>query len=106
ITQLIAGDARPDMVQVGNEITPGMLFDICDSGGLPTTTKPLVSGSTSNWGNLGTLLKAGVKGVHDVDPTIKIMLHIDQGGDKPTEVAGTALNTSISWINSATNQGV
>jgi arabinogalactan endo-1,4-beta-galactosidase len=106
ITQLIAGNARPDMVQVGNEITPGMLFDICDSTGQPTTTAPLVSGSTSNWTNLGTLLKAGVKGVHDVDPTIKIVLHIDQGGDKPTEAAGTALNTSVYWINNAISQGV
>jgi arabinogalactan endo-1,4-beta-galactosidase len=106
ITQLIAGDARPDMVQIGNEITPGMLFDICDSGGLPTATKPLVSGSTSNWTNLGTLLKAGVKGVKDVDTGIKIMLHIDQGGDKPTEAAGTALNTSTTWINNAVKQGV
>jgi arabinogalactan endo-1,4-beta-galactosidase len=105
ITQLIAGGARPDMVQVGNEITPGMLLDVCDANGLPTGANK-VTGSTANWGNLGTLLKAGVKGVKDVDTGIKIMLHIDQGGDKPTETAGTALQTSISWITNAMNQGV
>ncbi len=107
ITQLIAGDARPDMVQIGNEITPGMLLDICDANGQPITTdKPPVTGSTGNWSNLGTLLKAGVKGVKDVDTGIKIMLHIDRGGDKPTDKAGAALNTSINFINNATTQGV
>ena len=89
ITQLIAGGARPDMVQVGNEITPGMLLDVCDANGQPTGPNQ-VTGSTSSWSNLGALLKAGVKGVKDVDTGIKIMLHIDQGGDKPTEAAGTA----------------
>ena len=33
ITALVAGGARPDMVQIGNETTPGMLLHICDSGG-------------------------------------------------------------------------
>ena len=105
ITQLIAGGARPDMVQIGNEITPGMLLDVCDAGGQPTGSNK-VTGSTSNWANLGTLLKAGVKGVKDVDTGIKIMLHIDRGGDKPTDKAGAALQTSITWITNAMNQGV
>ncbi len=107
ITQLIAGGARPDMVQIGNEITPGMLLDICDANGQPITTdKPPVTGSTGNWSNLGTLLKAGVKGVKDVDTGIKIMLHIDRGGDKPTDTAGAALNTSVNFITNAMAQGV
>jgi arabinogalactan endo-1,4-beta-galactosidase len=80
ITQLVAGGARPDMVQIGNEITPGMLLHVCDAGGQPTGPNQ-VTGSTANWNNLGTLLKAGVKGVKDVDTGIKIMLHIDRGGD-------------------------
>ena len=105
ITQLIAADARPDMVQVGNEITPGMLLHVCDSGGKPTGSNQ-ITGSTSNWANLGTLLKAGIKGVKDVDTDILIMLHIDKGGDKPSESAGAALSTSKSWINNAIKQGV
>ena len=104
ITQLIAGGARPDMVQIGNEITPGMLLHRCDSGGQPTGTNP-VSGSISNWTNLGTLLKAGVKGVKDVDTGIKIMLHIDRGGDKGG-YSGGALSTSTSFITNAQKQGV
>ena len=34
-TKLIAGGARPDMVQIGNESTPGILIHLCDSGGHP-----------------------------------------------------------------------
>ncbi|HEV8550234.1 MAG TPA: glycosyl hydrolase 53 family protein, partial [Polyangiaceae bacterium] len=58
IEKLIAGGARPDMVQIGNETTPGMLLHRCDGGGQPTGTNS-VNGSTSNWKNLGLLLKAG-----------------------------------------------
>jgi arabinogalactan endo-1,4-beta-galactosidase len=96
ITQLIAGGARPDMVQLGNEITPGMLIHRCDSGGQPTGNNP-ITGSTSSWSNLGTLLKAGVKGVKDVDTGILIMLHIDQGD---------GLAKSQSFITNARNQGM
>jgi arabinogalactan endo-1,4-beta-galactosidase len=104
ITQLIAGGARPDMVQIGNEITPGMLINVCDSGGQPTGNNQ-VTGSISNWTNLGMLLKAGVQGVKDVDTGIKIMLHIDRGGDKGG-YTGAALSTSTSFITNAQKQGV
>ena len=58
----------PDMVQVGNEITGGMLW-------------PDGKISVGGWGNFTTLLKAGIQGVKDVDTTVKIMIHIDRGGD-------------------------
>jgi arabinogalactan endo-1,4-beta-galactosidase len=67
-----------------------------DSGGLPTGNNP-VTGSSSNWANLGTLLKAGVQGVKDVDPSIQIMLHIDRGG---------TFNVSRDFIDGAIGQGV
>ncbi len=105
ISKLIAGGARPDMVQIGNETTPGMLLHVCDSGGQPTGSNK-VTGSVSNWTNLGTLFKAGVKGVKDVDTGILIALHIDRCGDKPTETQGSALSTSKTYITNATKQGV
>jgi arabinogalactan endo-1,4-beta-galactosidase len=105
ITKLIAGGARPDMVQIGNETTPGLLIHRCDGRGQPTGDNP-ITGRTSSWTNLGTLLKAGVKGVKDVDTGILIALHIDRGGDKPTDTKGAALNTSINWIMNAMSQGV
>jgi arabinogalactan endo-1,4-beta-galactosidase len=96
ITQLIAGGARPDMVQIGNEITPGMLIHRCDANGAPMGNSP-VTGSSSNWVNLGTLLKAAAQGIKDVDTGIKIMLHIDRAQD----FAG-----SRSYITNAMTQGV
>ncbi len=60
----------PDMVQVGNEITSGMLWP---DGKLP-----------ERWEQLAELLTAGVRGVEagkGVAPRPVIMIHIDQGGN-------------------------
>jgi arabinogalactan endo-1,4-beta-galactosidase len=100
ITKLIAGGARPDMVQIGNETTPGMLLHRCDSGGQPTGNNP-ITGSTSNWANLGALLKAGVDAVREVDPGILVSFHIDRGGDKATDTKGAALQLSVDWLTNA-----
>jgi arabinogalactan endo-1,4-beta-galactosidase len=92
-------------VQIGNETTPGMLMHVCGSDGTPTGNNK-VTGSTSNWSNLGALFKAGIQGVKDVDTGILTALHIDRGGDKATETAGAALSYSKSYIDNATKQGV
>jgi arabinogalactan endo-1,4-beta-galactosidase len=86
IQRLVAAGARPDMVQVGNEITPGMEL-----------TPGTAFGPTSNWKQLAQLLNAGIGAIRQVDPTITIMLHIDKGGD---------LNTSVTYINNAIANGV
>jgi arabinogalactan endo-1,4-beta-galactosidase len=59
----------PDMVQVGNEVTHGMLWP---DGELP-----------EHWDNFADYLRAGIKGVaagSGKAPHPKIMIHIDQGG--------------------------
>jgi arabinogalactan endo-1,4-beta-galactosidase len=62
----------PDMVQVGNEISNGMLWP---DGKLP-----------ANWDNFIALLQAGINGVYascgynSIPPSI--MIHIDKGGNK------------------------
>jgi arabinogalactan endo-1,4-beta-galactosidase len=94
----------PDIVQIGNEITPGMLLHVCDGDGQPTGSNA-ITGAISNWANLGALLKAGVKGVKAVDTRIQIMLHIDRGGDKGG-YTGAAASTSSSFIDNAQKQGV
>jgi arabinogalactan endo-1,4-beta-galactosidase len=71
VSALAAAGVKPDMVQIGNEITPGMLF-------------PDGSSSNENWPQLGQLLKAGSRAVSEVDPSIRIMLHIEKGGDNAT----------------------
>ncbi|MGH9343228.1 MAG: glycoside hydrolase family 53 protein, partial [Terriglobia bacterium] len=61
----------PDMVQIGNEITNGMLWP---DGKLP-----------QNWDHFADLLKAGINGVeagHGNGPMPRIMIHIDRGGDQ------------------------
>lgn len=64
----------PDMVQVGNEITNGMLWP---DGKLP-----------EHWDNFAQLVQAGINGVYagtGDHPRPRIMIHIDRGGD----IAGT-----------------
>ena len=61
----------PDMVQVGNEISNGMLWP---DGKLP-----------DNWDNFAQLVHAGINGVFAScgnNPCPKIMIHIDKGGNK------------------------
>jgi arabinogalactan endo-1,4-beta-galactosidase len=97
IQALIAAGARPDMVQIGNETTPGMLLHHCDSGGQPLTGQTIpVTGSTGNWTNLGKLLKAGIAGVKEVDTGIIVSFHIDRGN---------AFSTTKNWIDNAVKQG-
>jgi arabinogalactan endo-1,4-beta-galactosidase len=83
IAQMKAAGARPDMVQIGNEITPGMMTDH--------------GGSTRDWTQLAQLLKAGLSAVKEIDPAILTMLHIDKGGDN---------HATRSWVDAALAQGV
>ena len=64
-------DVLPEMVQVGNEVINGMLWP---DGKLP-----------ENWDNFAGLTKAGIEGVYagsGQSDFPKIMIHIDQGGNK------------------------
>ncbi len=68
-------NVEPDMVQVGNEITPGFIWP----DGL------IYKDSIEDWTSFCTLLKAGIKGVEDAysGRKVPIMIHIDRGGDLP-----------------------
>ena len=73
IAALRDGGAMPDMVQIGNEITPGMLWPV---GHLP-----------EHWDTFADLVKAGLRGVDAGRGSAArplIMIHIDKGGDKAT----------------------
>lgn len=68
VQRLADAGAKPDMVQVGNEIINGMLWP---------------DGRIERYGDytvFANLLKAGIRGVRAVDPHIKIMLHLALGG--------------------------
>lgn len=60
--------ATPDMIQVGNEITPGMLWE---EGRI----------SNNNFANVSSLIKEGYNAVKACNSGTQVMLHIDRGGD-------------------------
>jgi arabinogalactan endo-1,4-beta-galactosidase len=66
----IAQNTPPDMVQIGNEISGGMLWD-----------DGWVQGE-AGWSNLALLLQAGADAVRHTSPHTRIMLHVDTGGDR------------------------
>jgi arabinogalactan endo-1,4-beta-galactosidase len=68
ITALKRQGTPPDMVQIGNEISNGFLWpdgNVWKSG---------------NWDVFCGLIKAGIAGAKEADPSVKIMLHLACGG--------------------------
>ena len=72
---LAEAGAPPDMVQIGNEITQGFLWDDGRIGGEFDTEQ--------QWRKFAQLLQAGIRGVHEagISPQPLIVIHIDRGGD-------------------------
>lgn len=74
LTQLERQGTRPAIVQIGNEVTNGMLWPLGE----------IYLNGTQNWSGFTTLLKAGIRGARDAQrfgEKSRIMLHIDRGGD-------------------------
>lgn len=61
-----AANVLPAMVQVGNELTGGLLW--------PT-------GQTPNWETICRYVSAGVRAVREEAPGAKVMVHLDNGGN-------------------------
>ncbi len=77
IATFAAAGAMPDFVQVGNEITAGMLWPL---GKLT---------DSASWSNFGQLMKAAEQGIQDACGAVgatmpKIIVHIDRGADWAT----------------------
>ena len=79
---LKAQGTLPDMVQIGNEINHGMVWP---------------EGHISHPDSLASLIKAGIEGVKEVDPSIIIMLHIALGGQN---------DEAVFWLNNMFARGV
>lgn len=70
----------PDMVQIGNEITNGMLWE---DGKIYQETDDK---KVESWDGIIPLIKAGLDGVKAAttnEDSVKTMIHIDRGGDNP-----------------------
>jgi len=98
---LAAADALPDMVQIGNEITPGLLIHVptaaTDCFGSNSVLNPAVNGSARNWDNLALLLGAGIDAVRSVHADARIMLHIENTEDPDAIEA---------WVRNARSRGL
>jgi arabinogalactan endo-1,4-beta-galactosidase len=74
VNAMILQGTPPDIVEVGNEITHGMLWP---------DGKVVKGDSTydtaAQWGNFASLVKAGINGVKATGSTAKIMIHIASG---------------------------
>ena len=82
IVTFAAAGAMPDYVQIGNEITDGMLWT---NGQLSGTW----SSSNPSWIRLGQLMNAAIQGIKDATNATgakmpQIIVHIDRGGDWAT----------------------
>jgi arabinogalactan endo-1,4-beta-galactosidase len=68
IAAFVKQGTPPTIVQIGNEVTPGMVWP---------TGKIYETG----WDGFLDLVRAGISGTKQACPTAQIMLHIDCGGD-------------------------
>ena len=66
LQEMIKACATPDFIQVGNEITDGMLF--------PTGK---ISNSSESWDILVNLIKEGIKACNEICPQAKTVLHTE-----------------------------
>ncbi len=75
IAAFSAVGAMPDFVQIGNEITPGLLWSDGRVGGSYD--------NATQWSQLAQLLTNAITGVQDAagEQMPKIIIHIDRGGD-------------------------
>lgn len=71
ISELKAQGTTPDMVQVGNEINHGIVWE---------------EGSVANIDQTAQLISAGTAAVKAVDPTVQMMLHVALGGQNHESV--------------------
>lgn len=58
--------AAPDMVQVGNELSNGLLWP---------------EGQVPHYDNIARFVSAGIRAVKETHPAAKIMIHLDNGGN-------------------------
>ncbi len=71
---LVANGAQPDFVQIGNEVSYGMLWrndsDRCYS-----------NASSATWKRFTDFLGSGAKAVREVTPDAKIIIHVERAGN-------------------------
>ena len=77
---LVAAAATPDFIQIGNEISFGMLWDGCKVSANSNWT----AYEDTNWDSFSTALKNASKACREVCPEAKIIIHTEQCANNPT----------------------
>ena len=84
LTALVDAGITPDLVQIGNEITNGMLWPIGRTPSYLFDERRFAEATPSEWAAafdaLSRLLSRGARAVRDVTPDASIALHLDFGG--------------------------
>lgn len=70
--------ATPDYIQIGNEISYGMLWRNTNDKVYPSQAK---TNNSSGWSRLETFLGKGSKAVREVCPNAKIIIHTERTGN-------------------------
>jgi arabinogalactan endo-1,4-beta-galactosidase len=89
VASLVGQGTPPDLIQLGNEINPGLLWDYagtwegtsCADDGLGSQRCVF---HHENWDNLARLLTAGYGTVKSASPSTRVMLHLAEGGSNGT----------------------
>lgn len=74
LTAAVASDVAPEYIQVGNEITNGMLW--------PMGKLESADGTRGNYENFCRLVDAGCRACREVLPEAKIILHLERSNDQ------------------------
>jgi arabinogalactan endo-1,4-beta-galactosidase len=88
VDTLVSQGTPPRIVQIGNEVSNGMLWP---AGRVHS------AGETADWSNFGALLRSGISGVRAALPSAQTMLHIQC--TQPT-------STGVSTVRSILGEGV
>lgn len=79
---LTKAGATPDLIQIGNEISFGMLWDSCKIG--PKSENDWSDYSDDRWDSMGKALKNASKACREICPEAKIIIHTEQCANNPT----------------------
>ena len=77
---LVTAAAKPDFIQIGNEISFGMLWDGCKVSANSNWT----AYEDTNWDHFSTALKNASKACREMCPEAKIVIHTEQCANNPT----------------------
>lgn len=78
LQHLTANNAQPDFIQIGNEISYGMLYDIIGK---------CYTNSDGNWKTFCTILNRAAAACREICPKAKIIIHTERTGNTETTVA-------------------